>query len=505
MQKYLSNPKLPFYALISVLVLTGLILSIHHHRSYQIPWFAGESLTSWSIEARVEFQAIGEPVSINLSRPSSQNGFKLIGESTASPGYGVSYLEAENQTQWTIRKATGSQTLFYRSDFLLTPQQASPTLIKPEITYRAWEEPYQTAVEQISSEVHKQSANPYSYAQQLFKKISKPEQNQNISLLLNQTPSKAKLAVELLNKANIAAEVIYAIELEDGRRRQDLFPLVRVWSETDSVLFNPTTGKKGLPNNSLLWQLSTGPVLEVIGGLNSQVSFSIIKRNESVAANLKQQSDQTQGLINFSIHSLPLEEQSIFKTILLLPVGALVVCILRVLVGLRTSGTFMPVLIAIAFIQTSLMTGLIGFLLVVFVGLLLRGYLSRLNLLLVSRISAVIISVIAIIAIFSVISYQVGLTEGLKVTFFPMIILSWTIERMSILWEEEGPKEVLIQGGGSLLTAVIAYLAMTNDWIRHLTFNFIGIQFIIFAAILAIGNYTGYRLLELERFKSFVK
>ena len=38
------------------------------------------------------------------------------------------------------------------------------------------------------------------------------------------------------------------------------------------------------------------------------------------------------------------------------------------------------------------------------------------------------------------------------------IIISWTIERMSILWEEEGPKEVLIQGGGSLLTASLVYL-----------------------------------------------
>ncbi len=67
-----------------------------------------------------------------------------------------------------------------------------------------------------------------------------------------------------------------------------------------------------------------------------------------------------------------------------------------------------------------------------------------------------------------------GLSAGLTVTFFPMIILAWTIERMSILWEEEGPKQVLIQGGGSLLTAVLAFLAMNNPWVRHITFNFLG-------------------------------
>jgi hypothetical protein len=188
-------------------------------------------------------------------------------------------------------------------------------------------------------------------------------------------------------------------------------------------------------------------------------------------------------------------------TILLIPIGALIVVILRILVGIKTSGTFMPVLIALAFIQTSLLTGLIGFLLVVAVGLVIRSYLSHLNLLLVARVSAVIITVIGIISVFSVMSWRFGLNAGLTITFFPMIILSWTIERMSILWEEEGPKEVLIQGGGSLLTAIIAYLAMTNPWVRHITFNFLGVQLILMALILMIGNYSGYRLLELRRFK----
>lgn len=161
----------------------------------------------------------------------------------------------------------------------------------------------------------------------------------------------------------------------------------------------------------------------------------------------------------------------------------------------------MPVLIAVAFVQTQLVTGILGFLLIVGTGLVIRSYLSKLNLLLVARISAVIITVIMIISVFTVVAFKIGLVEGLTITFFPMIILSWTIERMSILWEEEGAKEVLIQGGGSLLTAVFVYLAMTNPLIRHLTFNFIGIQLIILALILMLGNYTGYRLSELRRFK----
>ncbi|MGL6028009.1 MAG: 7TM domain-containing protein, partial [Vibrio sp.] len=96
-------------------------------------------------------------------------------------------------------------------------------------------------------------------------------------------------------------------------------------------------------------------------------------------------------------------------------------------------------------------------------------------------------------------------TEGLTITFFPMIILSWTIERMSILWEEEGAKEVLLQGGGSLFTSILIYLAMTNAYVQHLTFNFIGLQLVVLAAILLLGTYTGYRISELRRFKPLVE
>ncbi|WP_440905950.1 inactive transglutaminase family protein [Catenovulum sp. SX2] len=502
----MQSARWPFYSLIGILFFTGLIMSIYRHINYQVPFLPGETLTTWSVEARVEFTADDGPVKVKLARPYNQQGFARLAESSASSGYGVAYLDEENILEWTIRQAQGEQTLFYRVDFLDDQMQNNLETAAAPVQPVSLAEPYLTAAQQIHQQLLAISADSISYAQQLFKLLTTVDNSQqNLALLRDQQPDQAKLAVTLLNHAGIAASIIHAVKLEDGRRRQALVPLIKVWNEqASSAIFNPTTGKRGKPQDMLLWQQTDQPMFEVMGGYDSTVSFSIIRHQESIASAIKAQQNVQQSLVNFSIHSLPLEEQALFKTILLLPVGALMVCLLRILVGLRTSGTFMPVLIALAFIQTSLFTGLVGFTLIVFTGLLLRSYLSHLNLLLVARISAVIISVIAIITLFSLLSYQIGLSEGLKVTFFPMIILSWTIERMSVLWEEEGAKEVVIQGGGSLLTAVIAYLAMTNEFIRHLTFNFLGVQLILLAAILALGNYTGYRLFELARFKSLV-
>ena len=238
------------------------------------------------------------------------------------------------------------------------------------------------------------------------------------------------------------ARTVKVLPLEDGRRRQSLTDFLQVWHEGRWLLFDPNTGLVSNTDDLLLWQTDTPSVLEVIGGTRSRVTFSMISQIRSTMGLATQQAAD-----DFSLYSLPIAEQGMFKLILLLPVGALVVVIMRLLVGIRTSGTFMPILIALTFLQTELVPGIISLVLVVSVGLMLRSYLSALNLLLVARIATIVVIVIGIVSFFAVISYRLGLIAGQTITFFPMIILAWTIERMSILWEEEGPREVLIQGG----------------------------------------------------------
>ncbi len=493
--------KVPFYFSVVLLILAGIALSLFRHQSYGVPWTPGETRQVWDIEARIEFNAQGTPVKASLAAPHTQNGFTLVGESSSSPGYGVSYVNTESgrRAEWSIRHALGAQTIYYKAQFLVDPQ-AKVEAIPPsgDIVKPTFDGPTEAAVAALIAVANQRSADDVTFARELVKAINDNE-SQNASLILNNM-SKVEAIDKLLAYAQVPGKVVGVIELEDGRRRQTIQHMNQVWNGSKWVLFNPESAQQVIAENILVWDESNISLLDLMGGQNSQVHFSMI----ALEVTPQQATDdkvEADGLINFSIHSLPLEEQAMFKTIMLIPIGALIVVFLRVIIGLKTSGTFMPVLIAVAFVQTQLVTGIVGFLLIVGTGLVIRSYLSRLNLLLVARISAVIITVIMIISVFTVVAFKIGLTEGLSITFFPMIILSWTIERMSILWEEEGAKEVVLQGGGSLLTAVLVYLAMTNPYIQHLTFNFIGLQLIVLAGILLLGTYTGYRLTELRRFK----
>ncbi len=491
------------YILVFLLTFVGVALTWYRHVAFEIPWLAETDRQIWSVEAKVEFEAIGEPALVSLAIPNSQPGFEVLSEHTASPGFGLAFIGQEaRRAEWSIRYASGRQTLYYQVDLLARPDELGRTFEQPpQVEIISYSEPEATAIRQILWRAQERSANAYTLARELI--VEFQSESQMAQMLIKLKPIEQWL-VEALNVAGVPARLVQVLNLEDGRRRQSPIQLLQVFEGERYKLIDPATGAQGQMETQLLWEGHAHSLVDVVGGQNANVTFSMLHQEVPVSKIMQSQTQGERRLLDFSIHSLPLEEQTLFKSILLIPVGVLVVVILRILVGLRTSGTFMPVLIAMAFIQTSLITGLIGFLLVVGTGLLIRAYLSQHNLLLVARISAVIISVIIIIAIFSIVAYELGLTEGLKITFFPMIILAWTIERMSILWEEEGAKEVIIQGGGALSVAIIAYFVMSNAWVRHMAFNFIGLQFVMMALVLLCGHYTGYRLLELRRFHSFM-
>lgn len=363
------------------------------------------------------------------------------------------------------------------------------------------------AMDRLVAKLGKKSSGPETFTSLLIQEFNEQSPDQDALFLLSSyREDNIRLITDVLGYRGITAHRMRGIVLEDGRRRQTLSSLIKVHNGLNWVVFDPLTATLGLPDNFFIWQRGDGAILNVIGGRNSSLEFALVSNRLPVKTviSMGQRSPEV-DFLDFSIYALPVEQQGIFKGLLLIPVAALVVVVMRILVAIRTSGTFMPVLIALAFIQTTLFIGLLIFIGLVGIGLWIRSYLSRLNLLLVSRVAAVIIVVILLMAVLAVVSYKLGLDQALTVTFFPTVIVAWTIERMSILWEEEGGHEVLVRGGGSLLVAVLAYMAMSNTLVAHLTFNFPELMLSLLGLILLLGKYTGFRLSELYRFRDMGK
>jgi hypothetical protein len=198
---------------------------------------------------------------------------------------------------------------------------------------------------------------------------------------------------------------------------------------------------------------------------------------------------------------LPVNVQETYKILLTVPIGAFIILLLRNFVGIKTFGTFMPVLIALAFRETHVIWGICLFVIIVSFGLLARFYLDQLRLLLVPRLAAILTVVILLMIFISIMSQSLGLDAGMSVALFPMVILTMTIERMCITWDERGAAEAIKSGIGSLFAAVVSYWAMSYEPIQYLMFAFPELLLILLALILWFGQYRGYRLFELKRFK----
>ena len=113
--------------------------------------------------------------------------------------------------------------------------------------------------------------------------------------------------------------------------------------------------------------------------------------------------------------------------------------------------------------------------------------------------------VVILMALISLVGYKLGLSTGLSVALFPMVILTMTIERLSITWEERGGAQSLKTALGTLVAATLAHLLMTIPELTYFVFTFPAVLLILVAFMLAMGRYRGYRLTELMRFKALIK
>ena len=497
-----------------LLISLGLGLTLYKAINLGFPLLPGEYSDVWTVETKANFRpSSNSVVEVELVLPKMLAGWTNLDEHFASSGFGFSIIDGQADTRlmadsrrarWTRQSLDRPTTLYYKmqlyrsADSTQLPDFPVFNPVQPRL-----KPDQQAAMERLVIKLAEKSSDQERFTSLLMQEFLRDSPDQDTLFLLDSYQEDALTVImDVLAYRGIPAHQIRGIFLEDGRRRQTLSSMVEIYNGDGWAILDPSTGISGLPQNFFIWQRGEGTILNVLGGRNSSLEFALVSNSLPVktVVGMGQRSEEV-DLLDFSIYALPVEQQGIFKGLLLIPVAALVVVFMRILVGVSTSGTFMPVLIALAFIQTTLIVGLLIFLGLVGVGLWIRSYLSHLNLLLVSRVAAVIIVVILLMAVLAVISYKLGLDQALTVTFFPTVIVAWTIERMSILWEEEGGHEVLIQGGGSLIVAVLAYLAMSTPIVEHLTFNFPELMLSLLGIILLLGKYTGFRLSELHRFR----
>lgn len=223
-----------------------------------------------------------------------------------------------------------------------------------------------------------------------------------------------------------------------------------------------------------------------------------------VALRIKtQQEGQVWDIVNLT--RLSPGSQGTLAIVLLLPIGALVTAVSRNIIGIQTFGTFTPSLLAISFVRADLFTAAMVFLAVLAAGLLARAALSRLKLLTVSRLSVILVLIVACLTLAVSALQHMDLAPSAHAMLLPMVILTMMVERFYIGVEEDGLSYAMKVLAGTIAVALCCVLLFRIGTLESALLNFPETLLFITAMLVLIGRYTGYRLVELRRFRDIVR
>ncbi len=497
--------------LIAILVTLGLAITLWQVLVLGMPMTEDETDDLWNIDAKVEFVASPkDSVKVQMFVPPLAQDYISLNESFISNNYGVSVnrVDGNRKVTWSARRANGNQTLYYR---LVLTKRYSADKPKPKGPIFRDSLPVEgaekVAADALLAPIRQHSADVETFISEAIKRVNNPSDD-NARLLLGGDSSaarKAQVTDLLLSIAHVPMEKVHTIRLEAGQPQvPELW--VRSFNGKEWLYFNPETGESGLPEDRMLWWIGDEPLITVDGGRKATVNFTL-NNSEMNAIRLAQLTDENTDadFLSYSLYGLPLQTQQSFMIMVMIPIGVLVILVLRNLIGLQTLGTFTPVLIALAFRETQLDFGILLFTVITALGLSLRSYLEHLKLQMLPRLSVVLTFVVVLIAAISLFSHKLGLERGLSVSLFPMVILTMTIERLSITWEERGASHAMKVAIGTLFAASLAYLIMTVPQLTYFVFTFPAVLLVLVGFMLAMGRYRGYRLTELVRFRAFLK
>ncbi len=460
-----------------------------------------------------------------LLLPQSEGNFGVVEEKFHSEDLGLTLAvnkQGNRLVTWSASNLAESRfNLYYQADIYRFRRAESPvgTARDPSqfLEYKSflddsWSDASIAALNSLQKRIEKRSASTDSYIKQAVSELTDDRISEEEKLLLSDPTRPLPAAIRadgitlLLRMKGIAARSVRGLDLKQSGRRVLPVHWVEIWQNESWQSYDIDTGEPGIPDYYFPWWRGFLKPARVDGGKLKSVTFSLRRianpqyRTSKVIAGIKQN-----AFYNLTLFELPVDIQQVYRFLLMVPVGALVLIILRQFVGLRTFGTFTPVLVALAFRETSLLAGVILFSVIVAVGLMFRSYFEKLKLLSVPRLSAVLLVVILLMVSSSILVEAIQVGSGVYVALLPMVILAMVIERMSVVWEECGAKESINRGLASLLAAIIAYLVMNIGYIQFLLFAYPELLLIVLAITILMGRYTGYRLLELYRFRSLVK
>lgn len=308
---------------------------------------------------------------------------------------------------------------------------------------------------------------------------------------------KSRLFVALARAAGIPARLVGGLVLESGSKRTS-HQWVEAYVAGHWVPFDPTNHHyAGLPSHYLTLYRGDEALFRHTGEINFDYMFTTRERLvPSPEARASFSAFNVWDL--FARLNLP---AALLQTVLMLPIGALVVVLFRNVVGVPTFGTFLPALIAAAMGATGLRWGMVSILVVTGSVVAARLGLQRLQLLHSPTLAILLTVVVLSMLGTSMVADRFDLEELARVAHFPIAVMAIVAENLYLVLAEKGLRSGLKHFGGTLVVVLACYLVMNSMAMQVLVIGFPEVLLLVIAANIYLGRWVGVRLIELWRFR----
>jgi hypothetical protein len=316
---------------------------------------------------------------------------------------------------------------------------------------------------------------------------------------------KSRLFVALCRTGGIPARLVGGLIMKDATWRSSHI-WAEVWIAERWVPFCPLNGYFAeIPSNYLILYYGDVPLFTYTRDIN----FNYYFHGKSLLAPPPEAMQTAKnfpiGILNlwlaFEQVGIPL---NLLKIILMIPFGALIVVLARNIIGIQTFGTFMPALMAVAFRDTGLAWGLILFVAILFFGGIVRYGLERFQLLHTPKLAVLLTTTVAFIITVILVGVATGQVLPTRASTFPIVILTLTMERFAIIWEEEGLGRAIKVVIGTVFVVAAAFVVMNWESFQMIVVTFPEVLLLAVAAFVIVGRWTGIRFSEYVRFRELI-
>lgn len=325
---------------------------------------------------------------------------------------------------------------------------------------------------------------------------------------------KAKLLMILCRRQQIPARIVGGVLLR-SQKNENLKGKRRIFYWNEIYLNNkwysacPTYGHFARLTPAYLPLFSNNESInDIVNDAHSRIRIyanKVVSREFTINEYRRELQGSRSWLLKHSLYTLPMQVQAIFKILLLIPLGGVVLAFFRNIIGFRTFGIFMPILLALFFKESTFLFGISFFTLLVALGFIERYFLEKLHLLAVPRLSIILTLVVAFLCVFAITNQSTRWFHNFTPAMFPIVITSIFIERFSIMIVEEGIKNTTQALLGTIVIAFISYWLFSIQILQVIVFTYPETLLSMIAIFILIGKYTGYRLSEFLRFREMLK